>query len=73
MHVTEIPNFDQLTDLQRLALAEEILGSLNSPESLPAPLAHRTELDRRWAAFEANPSLALTKAQFRARVSALRQ
>ena len=73
MHTTEIPNFDRLTDKQRLALADEILGSLRSPESLPPPLAHRAELDRRWAAFETNPGSALTKEQFRARVAALRQ
>jgi putative addiction module component (TIGR02574 family) len=72
MHATEIPNFDRLTDTERLTLADEILGSLRSPESLPPPLAHRTELDRRWAAFEAEPSRALTKEQFRARVAALR-
>ena len=73
MHATEIPNFDRLTDEQRLAFADEILGSLRSPESLPPPLAHRTELDRRWAAFQANPSRALSKDQFRARVAASRR
>lgn len=73
MHATEIPNFDRLTDRERLALADEILASLRAPELLPAPLAHRAELDRRWAAFEADPSRALTKEQFRARVAALRQ
>ncbi len=73
MHATEIPNFDRLTDTERLTLADEILGSLRSPESLPPALAHRTELDRRWAAFEAEPSRALTKEEFRARVAALRK
>jgi len=72
MHATEIPNFDRLTDSERLALADEILCSLRSPELLPPPQAHRAELDRRWAAFEANPASALTKEQFRARVAALR-
>lgn len=73
MQATEIPNFDRLTDEQRLALADEILGSLRAPELLPPPLAHRAELDRRWAAFEGDPNRALTKEQFRARVAALRQ
>ncbi|MBL9203357.1 MAG: addiction module protein [Opitutaceae bacterium] len=73
MHATEIPNFDRLTDAQRLALADEILGSLRSPESLPPPLAHRAELNRRWSAFETDPSRALTKEQFRSRIAALRQ
>ncbi len=73
MHTTQIPNFDQLTDIERIALADEILGSLQSPELLPPPLVHRTELDRRWAAFEANPDGALTKEQFRDRVASLRR
>jgi putative addiction module component (TIGR02574 family) len=73
MNATEIPNFDRLTDTERLMLAEEILGSLRSPEILPPPMAHRAELDRRWAAFEADPSRALTKEEFRARVAALRK
>ena len=73
MHAIEIPNFDQLTDAQRLALADEILGSLRFPESLPPPLAHRAELDRRWAAYEADPTSALTKDEFRAQVAALRR
>jgi putative addiction module component (TIGR02574 family) len=54
-------------------LADEILGSLRSPELLPPALAQRTELDRRWTAFEADPASALTKEQFRTRVASLRQ
>jgi putative addiction module component (TIGR02574 family) len=72
MHATGIPHFDRLTDTERLKLADEILGSLRSPESLPPPLVHRTELDRRRAAFEAEPRRALTKEPFRARAGALR-
>jgi putative addiction module component (TIGR02574 family) len=73
MRATEIPNFDRLSDLERLILAEEILGSLRAPETLPAPLVHRLELDRRWAAYEANPANVLTKDEFRAKISAHRQ
>jgi putative addiction module component (TIGR02574 family) len=60
VHAAQIPNFDPLTD--------EIRGSLRAPKLLPAPLAHRAELDRRWAAFEANPNSALTKKLFRDRI-----
>jgi putative addiction module component (TIGR02574 family) len=73
MRATEIPNFESMSDSERLALAEEILGSLKLPERLPPPAAHRVELDRRWAAYEANPGIALSKEQFRAQVAALRK
>lgn len=51
MRITEIPNFDRLSDQERLALADEIMGSLKNPDALPPPLTHRAELDRRWAAY----------------------
>jgi putative addiction module component (TIGR02574 family) len=73
MRTAEIPNFEQLSDRERVALADEILGSLKHPDALPPPLAHRTELDRRWAAYEANPKLALSREQFRAEVAALKK
>jgi putative addiction module component (TIGR02574 family) len=73
MRATEIPNFDQLSDRERVALADEILGSLKHPDALPPPLAHRAELDRRWAAYEANPGIALSREQFRAQVAALKK
>lgn len=73
MRAAEIPNFDQLSDRERVALADEILGSLRHPDILPPPLAHRIELDRRWAAYEENPGIALSREQFRAQVAALRK
>jgi putative addiction module component (TIGR02574 family) len=66
MRTTEIPNFDMLSDQEWVVLADEILGSLKNPYALPPPLAHRAELDRRWAAYEANPGIALNREQFRA-------
>jgi putative addiction module component (TIGR02574 family) len=71
MRTTEIPNFDRLSDQERVALADEIRGSVRNPDALPPPLAHRAELDRRWAAYEANPSIALSCEQFRAQVATL--
>jgi putative addiction module component (TIGR02574 family) len=68
MRATEIPNFEQLTDLDRLALAEELIASIRDPDSLPAPAAHRVELDRRWTAYKSNPSSAISEDEFWRRV-----
>jgi putative addiction module component (TIGR02574 family) len=70
VRINEIPNFDKLSDEERIALADEILKSLRNPDASPPPLAHRVELDRRWAAYETNPSIALNHEQFRAQVAA---
>ena len=64
MSVKDIPNFEQLTDLERLGLAEELIASLRNPEALPAPLAHRLELEKRWSLYEKDPSSALSEDQF---------
>jgi putative addiction module component (TIGR02574 family) len=72
MSVKDIPNFEQLTDLERLGLAEELAASVRNPEALPAPVAHRLELERRWADYERNPSAALSQEQFWTRVDALK-
>jgi putative addiction module component, TIGR02574 family len=68
MSVTDIPNFDQMTDLERLQLAEELMASIRNPDALPEPVAHRLELERRWAEYEANPGIALSEDQFWASV-----
>jgi putative addiction module component (TIGR02574 family) len=68
MRATDIPNFEKLTDAERVALADELLTSVRQPELLPPPIAHQLELERRWAAFEKDPSRALTKEQFWAAV-----
>jgi len=73
MSVVDIPNFDQLTDLERLELAEELVASIRHPEALPAPVAHRLELERRWAEYERNPASALQPEQFWAKVQALKK
>jgi putative addiction module component (TIGR02574 family) len=64
MSVMDIPNFEQLTDLERLALAEELVASIRNPEALPVPVAHQLELERRWAEYERNPAAALSQEQF---------
>jgi putative addiction module component (TIGR02574 family) len=73
MRTTEIPNFDGFSDQERVALTAEILGSLKNPDALPPPLVHRAELDRRWAAHEADPGIALNREQFRAQVAGLKK
>ena len=72
MNVKDIPNFEQLTDLERLGLAEEVAASVRNPEALPAPVAHRLELERRWSDYERNPSAALSQDQFWTKVEALK-
>ena len=47
--------------------------TVRDPEALPAPLAHRVELDRRWAAFEKNPESALSEEQFWVGVQSMKQ
>lgn len=73
MHVTDIPNFDKLSDLQRLELAEELITSVRDCEALPAPLAHQIEVERRWAEYEKNPSIAISEDQFWKEVRARRK
>jgi len=73
MRALEIPHFERLSDLERVALAEDILASVRDSESLPSPIAHRVELDRRWSAYEDDPTRALSKDQFRKRVAAMKQ
>ena len=70
MSVKDIPNFDQLTDLERLELADALAASIRHPEALPAPLAHRLELEKRWLHYERNPSAALSQEQFWSEVAA---
>ncbi len=70
MNVTDIPNFERLSDLERLELAEQLMASIRDPAALPAPLAHRFALERRWAEYERDPSIALSEDQFWAQVQA---
>jgi putative addiction module component (TIGR02574 family) len=70
MSITDIPNFEQMTDLERLRLAEELMASVRDPDLLPSPLAHRLELERRWAEYERNPSIGLSSEKFWSQVNA---
>ena len=70
---SEIPHFDELTDLQKLELAEELVASIRNPEALPPPVVHRIELERRWAEYEKNPAIGLSQEQFWSEVSALKK
>ncbi len=73
MRIQDIPNFEQLTDADRLELAEELIVSVQHPEALPPPMAHRFELERRWMEYERNPQSALSQEQFWAQVQALKK
>jgi len=70
MSVKDIPNFERMTDLERLQLAEDLIASIREPDALPEPLAHRLELERRWAEYEREPGIALSEDQFWNRVQA---
>jgi putative addiction module component (TIGR02574 family) len=72
MNARDIPNFEQLSDLERLKLAEELIASVRNPEVLPVPIAHRLELEKRWTAYEHNPRSGLSEEQFWAQVDALK-
>jgi len=64
MRASDIPNFDELSDLDRVRLADELIASIRKPEALPAPIAHCIELERRWSEYERNPSLAVSEEEF---------
>ena len=68
MHATDIPNFEKLTDAERVSLADELLASVRDLESLPPDLAHQREVERRWEAYQKDPSRGMTKEQFWAAV-----
>ena len=59
-----------LESLERLQLAEDLIASIRDPDALPEPLAHRLELERRWAEYERQPGIALSEDQFWNRVQA---
>ncbi|MEI7731399.1 MAG: addiction module protein [Verrucomicrobiota bacterium] len=71
MQATDIANYEQMTDGERLMLAEELLSSLRNLSELPPPPQHGLELERRWQEFQANPAIGLSKDQFWAQVNAL--
>ena len=72
MSVTDIPNFEQLSDLQRVELAEALFASVRDPEAFPVPLAHDLELQRRWSEYERNPTAVLSKEQFWSRIDEIK-
>ena len=61
----------RLTSDEKIALIGKIWGSLDA-DSLPVSPAVVTELDRRWAEHQANPSAALTLDELMTRVEAKR-
>ena len=73
MHATDIPNFEMLTDTERVTLADELLASVRVPDLLPPTVAHQLELERRWAAFAKDPSRGQTTEQFWASVEAMKR
>ena len=62
----------RLTPAEKLALIGKIWASLDA-DALPVPPTVLTELDRRWAEHQLNPSSALTLDELMARVEAKRR
>jgi hypothetical protein len=71
MSVTDIPNFEKLSDLEKVELAGELYASIRNPEALPVPLAQALELQRRGGEFERNPGSALSQEPFWTQVKGL--
>lgn len=67
----DIENFEQMTDGERLMLAEELLASLRNLSELPPSPQHGLELEQRWQEFQTNPAIGLSKDQFWAQANAL--
>ena len=73
MRVTDIPNFEQMSDLERIELAEDLMASIRDPEALPPPVAHRVELERRWESYAQNAARGLSSEEFWAQVRASKE
>ena len=72
MRLTDIPNFDKMSDLHLLGLDEELIISVRDPSVLSVPMEQRLELERRWAQHKQNPGSALSQEVFWAKVQALK-
>jgi len=73
MTLTELPQVQALSVREKLELVDEIWESVSSDtDSLEVTQEEKDILDRRWADFLDNPSSALTLADFKTEIHALR-
>jgi len=73
MRVNDIPEIARLSVPERILLVEDLWESIAAEEaSVPVPLSHREELDRRLAEYEKDPGNLLTLDELRGRVEARR-
>lgn len=71
--LTKALGIDQLTLAERILLVEEIWdGIAQESEALAVPESHRAELDRRLAAFDANPREGSSWEEVKARLQSRR-
>ncbi len=69
MRATEIPGFDNLSQAEKILLAEEIWYDIASdPSSVPVPESHLEELDRRVQKYRSDPGKLLTLDELQQRV-----
>jgi len=73
MRATDIPGFAELSESEKLLLAEEIWHSLTRDESsVPVPDSHMKELQKRLTRQRANPGPLLTLEELQQRLAARR-
>ncbi len=73
MTLTQLPQVQALSVREKLELVDEIWESVSSDtDSLEVTQEEKDILDRRWADFLGNPSSALTLADFKTKINALR-
>jgi putative addiction module component (TIGR02574 family) len=74
MKLADFPEVQALSTREKLQLVDEIWEEVSRDlENLDVTAAEKEMLDERWAAFMRDPSSALTLAQFKERIKALRK
>ena len=70
MRAVDIPDFHNLSRSEKILLVEELWDEIASDESVPFPISHAQELDRRLDQHRSNPGRLLSIDELRDRLSA---
>ena len=69
MHVNNIPGIDQLSTPEKILLVEELWDSIVTDESnVPVPESHKSELNKRFDTYLANPGNLLSLEELQERI-----
>ncbi len=69
MRVSDIPEINKLSTLEKILLVEDIWDSIASNEAVvPVPRSHMEELDRRLKRYESTPGNLLSLEELQARI-----